>query len=186
MRRFPLALPWRNRGLPALAVAAALLVPWPAAAPAQAALTLHAPAYGQRIPQRFTCDGAGLSPPLQWSHVPPGTKSLVFILKDPDAPSGTFTHWLLYNIPPGVRRLPAHAAESGLPHGTRVGRNSAGDSGYYPPCPPSGTHRYVHELYALDTRLPDLHHPDRPALLRAMQGHVLGRARLTRPYTRGH
>lgn len=151
---------------------------------ARSGLQLHTPAYGSHIPKRFTCDGAGISPPLQWSGVPKGVRSLVFILRDPDAPSGNFVHWVLYDIPVQVSRLQENANDKGLPKGTRVGINSAGRVGYYPPCPPSGTHRYVHEIYALDTRLPDLQHPTRSSLLKAMHGHVLAHARTVIPYTR--
>lgn len=173
----------RSCGLGILALAAMLLGASPGAL-AQGGLQLHAPAYGSHIPQRFTCDGAGISPPLQWSGVPRGAKSLVFVLRDPDAPSGNFVHWLLYDIPADTSRLQENANGKGLPQGTRVGVNSAGRAGYHPPCPPSGTHRYVHELYALDTRLPDLHHPTQASLLKAMRGHVLAQAQMITPYTR--
>lgn len=172
-----------GRGLGILVLAATLLGAAPGAL-AQSGLQLHTPAYGNHIPRRFTCDGAGISPPLRWSGVPRDARSLVFILRDPDAPSGNFVHWVLYDIPADVSRLQENANDKGLPKGTRIGMNSAGRAGYYPPCPPSGTHRYVHEIYALDTRLPDLHHPDLSNMQKAMHGHVLAHAKTTIPYTR--
>lgn len=145
---------------------------------------LQGPAYHGAIPGRFTCDGKEVSPPLQWTGVPSGTRSLAFILTDPDAPSGLFVHWVLFNIPSDAPGLAAGANRDGLPGSTRVGTGTAGKAAYFAPCPPSGTHRYVHVVYALDTRLPKMDHPDRKTLMQAMQGHILAKARLVVPYKR--
>ena len=146
-------------------------------------LALYSPAFAEQgeIPQRYTCEGADTSPPLSWSGVPAGTQSLVLIVDDPDAPDPaaprmTWVHWLLYNLPPDSAGLAEGA--KGLPEGTRQGVNGWGRTGYGGPCPPVGRHRYFHKLYALDTRLPDLQHPDKAGLERAMQGHVLAQAQL--------
>jgi Raf kinase inhibitor-like YbhB/YbcL family protein len=151
---------------------------------AQGRFSLHSPAYHDKLAQQFTCDGAGISPPLQWSHLPRGTKSLAFVLKDPDAPNGTFIHWVVYDIPADADGLPKAANESGLPRGARLGTNTPGKAAYFAPCPPTGSHRYVHELFALDTVLADLHHPGWKKLRQAMHGHVLGKARLSAAYAR--
>jgi len=148
---------------------------------------IQSPAFADQaaIPARHTCEGEDLSPPLQWSGVPPGTRSLALIVDDPDAPDPAapkriWVHWLLYNLPPDSSGLPE--AVRHLPSGTREGRNDWGRSGYGGPCPPVGRHRYFHKLYALDIVLPDLKQPDRAALERAMQGHVLAQAELVGTY----
>ncbi|HET9701698.1 MAG TPA: YbhB/YbcL family Raf kinase inhibitor-like protein [Burkholderiales bacterium] len=156
------------------------------------ALTLTSGAFGHQgaIPRRHTCEGADESPPLAWSGVPPGTKSLALIVDDPDAPDPrapkmTWVHWVLYNIPPQAAALPAGVEPSALPPGTREGTNDWGRTGYGGPCPPVGRHRYFHKLYALDSVLPDLGRPSRAALEKAMQGHVLAEAQLVGTYQRG-
>jgi Raf kinase inhibitor-like YbhB/YbcL family protein len=139
------------------------------------------------VPAKHTCDGRDVSPPLAWTGVPVGAKSLVLIVDDPDAPDPaaprmTWVHWVLYNLPPTVTSL----AEGvhGLPPGTREGINDWKRTGYGGPCPPIGRHRYFHKLYALDVVLPDLGRPDKVALERAMQGHVLAHAELIGTYSR--
>jgi len=145
---------------------------------------------GEEIPLRYTCDGSDLSPPLSWDDVPAGTRSLALIIEDPDAPDPnaprrTYTHWVLYNLPPGTRSLEEAVAASGvLPEGTKAGINDAQEPFYGGPCPPVGRHRYVHRLYALDTELPDLGYPDRDMLLRAMEGHIITTAELIGTYQR--
>jgi len=153
----------------------------------EAAMHIQSPAFAHQaaIPARHTCEGEDLSPPLQWSGVPPGTRSLALIVDDPDAPDPAapkriWVHWLLYNLPPDSSGLPEAVRQ--LPSGTREGRNDWGRSGYGGPCPPVGRHRYFHKLYALDIVLPDLKQPDRAALERAMQGHVLAQAELVGTY----
>ena len=131
------------------------------------------------IPARHTCDGPDTSPPLAWSGVPPGAKSLALIVDDPDAPDPaaprrTWVHWVLYNVPPTTSGLP----EGETPAGALQGINDAHDPGYGGPCPPIGRHRYFFKLYALDTMLPDLKRPTKAALEKAMQGHVLAQAEL--------
>ncbi|MGH8162244.1 MAG: YbhB/YbcL family Raf kinase inhibitor-like protein [Gammaproteobacteria bacterium] len=172
------------------ALLAFVLLALPATALAAGAqpFKLNSPAYksGETIPARFTCTGAGISPPLAWSGAPKGTKSFAFILKDPDAPDPrapkmTWTHWVLYDISAEVHKLAAGESRH-LPPGTRVGENSWKRNDYGGPCPPIGRHHYVHVLYALDTVLPNLHHPDARALEAAMHGHILARATLIATY----
>jgi len=145
---------------------------------------------GGMIPQRYTCDGQDVSPPLAWSGVPAGTKSLVLIVDDPDAPDPsapkmTWVHWVLYNIPPATDGLPEGIPSRALPPGTRQGLNDWQRTGYGGPCPPVGRHRYFHKLYALDTVLPDLGSPTKAALEKAMRGHIIGQAELMGLYQRG-
>jgi len=136
------------------------------------------------IPSRHTCEGANVSPPLNWQGVPSGTASLVLIVDDPDAPDPaapqrTWVHWLLFNLPPDLGGLPE--AVAALPPGSGEGLNDWRRTGYGGPCPPIGRHRYFHKLYALDTRL-DLACPDKAALTAAMHGHVLAEAQLVGTY----
>lgn len=150
-------------------------------------LTSTAFAHGGEIASRYTCEGEDVSPPLAWTGVPPGTKSLALIVDDPDAPDPaapkmTWVHWVLYAIPPTATGLPEAIEPSALPAGTREGTNDWKRTGYGGPCPPIGRHRYFHKLYALDTPLPDLKHPDKPALEKAMQRHVLAQAVLLGTY----
>jgi Raf kinase inhibitor-like YbhB/YbcL family protein len=137
-----------------------------------------------KIPPKYTCDGSNSAPPLAWQGAPEPTRSLVLIVDDPDAPRGTWVHWVLYDIPPTATGLPEGAASSRLPPGTREGVNSWKRTGYGGPCPPSGSHRYVHKLYALDTRFGDLGEPSKTELEMAMQGHVLAKVELVGTYER--
>jgi len=144
------------------------------------------PANGE-IPRRHTCEGDDVSPPLAWTAVPAGTKSLALVVDDPDAPDPArpkmvWVHWVLYNIPPDVRGLAEAIRPAQLPIGTREGANDWNRTGYGGPCPPIGRHRYFHKLYALDVVLPDLARPRRPALEKAMAGHVLAVAELVGTY----
>ena len=137
------------------------------------------------IPVLYTCEGRDVSPPIAWSDVPPGTKSLVLIVDDPDAPDPaapkmTWVHWLLYNLPPTTNGLPESVKT--LPDGTREGVNDWERTGYGGPCPPIGRHRYFHKLYALDTMLPDLKQPSKSKLEEAMKGHILSEAQLVGTY----
>ena len=141
------------------------------------------------IPKRFTCDGEDISPSIAWSDVPEGTKSLVLIIDDPDAPDPanprmTWVHWVLYNIPPGVDSLHEGVKVSHLPKGTLEGLNDWKKTGYGGPCPPIGRHRYFHKLYALDTVLTDLKQPTKAKLEKAMEGHVILRTLLIGLYER--
>lgn len=153
-------------------------------------LTSAAFAPGQAIPREHTCDGDDTSPPLSWEGVPPGTRSLVLIVDDPDAPDPaapkmTWVHWILYNLPPSTTTLPRAVSRADLPAGTREGLNDWKRPGYGGPCPPIGRHRYFHQLYALDVQLPDLGTPTKTALGEAMEGHALASAELIGTYQRG-
>lgn len=141
------------------------------------------------IPPRHTCDGKNISPALSWTEIPEGTQSLVLIVDDPDAPDPaapkmTWVHWILYNIPPNAAGLAQGIAEKDLPPGTLQGINDWKQTGYGGPCPPIGTHRYFHKLYALDTVLPDLQQPTKAKLEQAMQGHIIAQAELIGRYQR--
>jgi hypothetical protein len=139
------------------------------------ALTSPAFTQGQPIPSQFSCKGADVSPALAWTEPPAGTRSFALIMDDPDAPMGTWDHWVLFNIPPETRSLPEDF-QPAAPIAT--GRNSWGRNDYGGPCPPSGTHRYFFKLYALDTTLNLSAGADKQALLSAMQGHILAQAEL--------
>jgi Raf kinase inhibitor-like YbhB/YbcL family protein len=152
-------------------------------------LTSSAFAPGAPIPRVYTCDGKHLSPPLAWTGVPADTLSLILIVDDPDAPDPaaprmTWVHWLLYNLPPGLKGLAEGVPDAQLPEGTGQGINDWKRTGYGGPCPPIGRHRYFHKLYALDCRLPDLGRPSKPKLLQAMDGHILDQAELVGTYQR--
>ena len=155
------------------------------------ALTLTSPAFpsGGVIPREHTCDGADRSPPLEWSGAPEGTRSFALIVDDPDAPDPkaptmTWVHWLLYDIPVTASDLPAGARAKDLPPGTREGTNNWNRTGYGGPCPPIGRHRYFHKLYAVDTLLGDLGRPTAAQLSAAMNPHLLGSAELVGTYER--
>ena len=142
------------------------------------------------IPSLYTCEGKDLSPPLAFGGVPAATKSLAIIVDDPDAPDPaapkmTWVHWVLYNIPAETPGLPEAVKSTALPAGTREGKNDWGRTGYGGPCPPIGRHRYFHKLYALDVVLPALARPDKSALEKAMQGHILAQAELIGTYQKG-
>lgn len=148
-------------------------------------LLLTSPAFehGGEIPRQYTCDGADRSPPLVWSGVPPGTRSLVLIVEDPDAPDPAapkrlWIHWILYDMPPDGSGLPEGVGAADLPPGTRTGLTDSGSDAWHGPCPPIGRHRYYFHLYALDTVLGDLRTPTRAKLLRAAEGHLLARVEL--------
>jgi Raf kinase inhibitor-like YbhB/YbcL family protein len=126
----------------------------------------------QKIPTKYTCDGEGVNPPLKINGVPPETKSLSIILEDPDAPSGTFTHWLVWNI-----SSEGEIRENSVP-GVQ-GTNSSGRTSYAKPCPPSGTHHYIFKVYALDTELNLDEGTSRQELEQAMQDHVIAKGELT-------
>ncbi|HSI82056.1 MAG TPA: YbhB/YbcL family Raf kinase inhibitor-like protein [Solirubrobacterales bacterium] len=147
-----------------------------------ASFSLTSPAFedGGDVPARHTCEGENVSPELAWSGVPERTRALALIVDDPDAPRGTFTHWLAWNIAPGEEAL----AERGSP--PVEGENDAGTTGYHGPCPPPGhgRHRYFFRLHALDAELELDHGAPRDELERALDGHVLGTAELVGGYER--
>lgn len=137
------------------------------------------------IPKLYTCEGKDISPPLVWTDVPTGTKSLALIVDDPDAPDPaapkmTWVHWVLYNMPSVTEGLPEGVKS--LPPGTKEGVNDWNRTGYGGPCPPIGRHRYFHKLYALDIVLPDLRQPTKVQLEHAMKGHILAEAQLMGTY----
>ena len=141
-------------------------------------LAIHSPAFDHEapIPAAYTCEAADLSPPLVFGEPPPGTKSLVLIVDDPDAPDPkaprmTWVHWVLYDLPPDCGGLPEDAKR--LPPGTREGLNDWKRTGWGGPCPPIGRHRYFFKLLALDTLLGDLGTPTKAQVLEAAEGHVL-------------
>lgn len=154
-------------------------------------LTLTSPSFAHEgeIPAHFTCDGNDISPALHWLGIPEGSKSLVLIVDDPDAPDPAapkmiWAHWVLYNIPPVTNGLAEGVTEKNLPPGTLQGINDWKRTGYGGPCPPIGNHRYFFKLYALDTVLPDLHHPTKTQLEQAMQNHIVGQTELIGRYQR--
>jgi Raf kinase inhibitor-like YbhB/YbcL family protein len=134
---------------------------------------------GKPIPAQYTCQGKNVSPPLAWSSAPAGAKSFALILDDPDAPRGTWVHWVLYNLPADTIGLPEGIkVDSRLPGNALQGRNDYKRNDYGGPCPPSGTHRYYFKLYALDTLLNLKAGATKDEVLRAMEGHVLARGQL--------
>ena len=153
------------------------------------ALELSSPAFGPgaAIPVRYTCEGRDVSPPLEWRGIPSGTRSLVLIVDDPDAPDPrapkmTWVHWVLVNLPTDLQGLPEGVAAGALPAGTIEGVNDWKRTGYGGPCPPIGRHRYFHKLYALDRVLTGLDHPNKAQVEAAMKGHVLGHTELVGTY----
>lgn len=148
-------------------------------------LTSPAFAEGQMIPSKYTADGEDISPPLSWEGLPPQTQSLVLIQDDPDAPVGTWVHWLVWNIPTEPNFLPENMPpQKVLTNGTRQGLNDFGRIGYGGPAPPSGTHRYFFRIYALDTMLDLPAGASRGQLEKAIKGHILAQAQLMGRYTR--
>jgi Raf kinase inhibitor-like YbhB/YbcL family protein len=141
---------------------------------------------GGMIPQKHTCDGEGVSPPLSWMRVPAEAKSLALICEDPDAPSGTYSHWVLYNIPVQKNGLPEGFPAGGQPAwGGVQGANQAGDLQCRPPCPPAGpAHHYVFRLYALDGELDLAPGTSRQEVMDRVRGHVLAHVELTGRYAR--
>jgi Raf kinase inhibitor-like YbhB/YbcL family protein len=154
-------------------------------------LTITAPAFKNgEIPEKYTCDGSNVSPPLAWSGAPAATKSYALIVTDPDAPDPkapltTWVHWVLYDIPANVTGLREAVSPKALPKGAREGATDWGTQPYGGPCPPIGRHRYVHTLYALDITLGDIGNPPtRTQLLTAMEGHVLQTAQVIGTYAK--
>ena len=138
---------------------------------------------GDIIPDKFTCDGADISPPLEWGLVPENAKSIALICDDPDALMGTWAHWVYFDIPASMKSLPENITPEENPvNGGKQGTNDFGRIGYGGPCPPGGTHRYYFKIYALDTIL---HLPagiDKKQLLKTMKGHIIGQAQLMGKY----
>jgi Raf kinase inhibitor-like YbhB/YbcL family protein len=140
---------------------------------------------GQAIPNRYTCDGPDVSPDIAWSGVPDGAASLALICDDPDAPMGTWVHWVLFNIPADAGGLPAEIpSNAALKNGAVHGTNDFGRLGYGGPCPPGGTHRYFFKLYALDAMLALESGATKARVLEAMAGHILAEDQLMGTYSR--
>ncbi|WNG54044.1 YbhB/YbcL family Raf kinase inhibitor-like protein [Archangium gephyra] len=142
---------------------------------------------GATIPIAYTCEGDDLPPPLHWEGEPPGTRSFALVMQDPDAPDPanpktTWTHWVLYNLPPNIHDIPESMLRESLPEGAREALNDWKRMGYGGPCPPIGRHRYFYRVYALDTVLPDMGHVTWKQLERALEGHVLAQTELIGTY----
>jgi len=142
------------------------------------------------IPRKFTCQGSDVSPPLAWSGVPAGTRSLALVVSDPDAPDPKaprtiWSHWVVFNIPPSVGSIAEGAAAKAIAPEAREGRNDFEKVSWGGPCPPVGRHRYFFRLYALDTTLDADAHPTRQQIEAAMKSHVLGTAELMGTYEKG-
>ena len=136
---------------------------------------------GQSIPAKYACTGRNISPALAWTEPPSATQSFALIMDDPDAPMGTWVHWVLFNIPADVRNLQEDLPVTGKnvdPNAIFVGKNSSNNIGYDGPCPPSGTHRYFFKLYALDTTISLLPGATKEQVLREMEGHILAQGEL--------
>ena len=178
---FFLALAGLAMFLAACGSAAGLSAEWVATFP----LTSTAFTSGGAMPIKYSCNGENVSPPLAWTEPPAGTQSFALIVEDPDVPSGTWTHWALYNIPASTSSLPeAVPSEEQLADGSQQGINSGKAIGYQGPCPPSGTHRYFFKLYALDTTLDLPSGATSKELVKAMGGHILGYAELMGIYSK--
>jgi Raf kinase inhibitor-like YbhB/YbcL family protein len=139
-------------------------------------MNITSPAFkhNEMIPVKYTCDGADVNPPLLFEDVPANAKSLALIVDDPDAPRGTWVHWVVWNIAPDTREVP----EKSVPKGALQGMNDFRKKDYGGPCPPSGTHRYFFKLYALDGVLTLGKNADKAALEAAMQGHIISQAEI--------
>jgi len=138
------------------------------------------------VPKRFTCDGEDVSPSVSWGALPPGTRALALVCYDPDAPGGIFVHWVLYNVPANLSGVPEGLPRRGVVEGVGLqGVNDFGRVGYGGPCPPSGTHRYVFLLLALDDYLGLREGADAATLLREAAPHVLGYGEVALTYSRG-
>jgi Raf kinase inhibitor-like YbhB/YbcL family protein len=130
---------------------------------------------GNFIPSKYTCEGQNISPPISIKAIPSNTKSMVLIIEDPDAASGSFIHWIVWNI-----KAEPEIKENSIPG--EEGNNSIGKKGYYGPCPPEGTHHYIFKVYALDTVIDPGSKPDKRAIEKAMKGHIVGEGELTGLY----
>jgi len=146
-------------------------------------MRLTSPAFkdNAEIPARYTCDGDNINPELVIENVPSGTKSLALLMEDPDAPNGLWVHWIVWNIRPNMGVL----VERAEPRESVIGKNSWGHNRYGGPCPPSGTHRYMFKLFALDTTIGLAGTASKGELEVAMEDHVLGQAVLTGLYSEG-
>ncbi|MCD1295930.1 YbhB/YbcL family Raf kinase inhibitor-like protein [Methanocella sp. CWC-04] len=156
--------------------------------PGSKSLNFTSPAFqnGEMIPPQYTCQGSDISPPLKWKGVPEETESLVMIMDDADAPNGTITHWVLFNLPPDTRGIPeSFTAQDKLDNGAIQGKNDFGDIGYTGPRPPPGKqHEYYFRLYAIDTKLDLSPGATKDDVMHALKGHVIDDVELTGTYSR--
>lgn len=140
---------------------------------------------GAMIPEKYTCDGPNISPPLKWSNAPEETKTFAIICEDPDAPSGIWVHWILFNLPESVKELGENLPAIGkLPVGAKQGKNDFGKIGYRGPCPPRGIHRYFFQVYALTKELDLEPGISKSELIRAMEGNILSEGQMMGKYQR--
>ena len=146
------------------------------------AMNLSSPAFAdnQNIPAKYSCDGEGVNPPLQFSDIPGDAKTLALTIKDPDAPNGLWVHWLVWNIATSTTEI----GENSVPEGAVQGQTSSGQKVYGPMCPPSGTHHYIFNLYALDEKLDIPSYSTLDDLTKAMDSHIVEQATLTGLYSR--
>ncbi len=160
--------------------------PLPAEDPSRLTIRLTSPAFaeGGMIPKEYTCDGADRSPPLEWTGVPRSARSLALICDDPDAPMGTWSHWVIHDLPPDTTSLAEGISPDSGPLASKQGKNDFGKIGYGGPCPPRGTHRYFFRLYALDAPLNLGSTATRATVLKAVAGHILAEGRLMGKYSR--
>lgn len=148
-------------------------------------LTSNAFKEGEAIPRQYTCDGVNVSPSLEWSGVPKNAKTIAIIADDPDAPSGTWVHWVLYNLPADVIGLVENLpARENLRAGGFQGKSDFGKIGYGGPCPPSGSHRYFFKIYAVDSELPLKAGATKAEVEKALEGHIVGQTQLMGTYAR--
>jgi Raf kinase inhibitor-like YbhB/YbcL family protein len=150
-------------------------------------IKIKSPAFvpGGKIPAKYTCDGMDISPPLTWTSGPEGTKTFALICDDPDAPMGTWVHWVLFNLPADITEFRENVPpEREFENGAKQGINDFRKIGYGGPCPPSGVHRYFFKLYALDTEIYLEAGATKAKLLKAMEGHVLAEGQLMGRYER--
>jgi|WetSurMetagenome_2_1015567.scaffolds.fasta_scaffold134219_1 Raf kinase inhibitor-like YbhB/YbcL family protein len=139
----------------------------------------------QPIPSQYTCDGADISPPLSWNGVPAGTKSLALIAEDPDAPAGTWVHWVVYDLPPATDSLQENLPKTDtLAGGGKQGKTDFNRIGWNGPCPPGGNHRYFFNIYALDIMLNLPAGKTKAEIEKAMNGHILAKGELVGTYKR--
>jgi len=147
-----------------------------------AEFSLASPSYknGGSVPEVYTCEGDHKSPPLKWFNAPKGTKSFALIFKDPDAPSGMWTHWVVYDIPATTTQ----SSEGSSPKGAKVGKNEMGATKYAAPCPPNGKHRYIFDLYALDVDSIKTDDTTRVGVEKAVKDHTLGKTSLEATFSK--
>jgi Raf kinase inhibitor-like YbhB/YbcL family protein len=148
-------------------------------------LTSSAFKEGERIPRQYTCDGVNVSPPVEWTGVPKMAKTIALIADDPDAPNGTWVHWVLYNVPAeNIGFVESVPTTDSLKAGGYQGKTDFGAVGYGGPCPPSGSHRYFFKIYAIDSELPLRAGATKADLEKAMQGHIVAQGQLMGTYSR--